>query len=39
MPESLGLDTGLVYVRRMSADDARVALHVTVARRFHGRGV
>lgn len=38
VPESLGLDTGLVHVRRMSPDDARVALHVTVARRFHGRG-
>lgn len=38
VPDTLGLDTGLVYVRRMSAGDARVALHVTAARRFHGRG-
>ncbi|WP_443060921.1 hypothetical protein [Streptomyces sp. NBC_00448] len=38
VPDSLGLDTGLVYVLRMSGGDPRVALHAAVARRFHGRG-
>ncbi|WP_335976473.1 hypothetical protein [Streptomyces sp. CA2R106] len=39
VPDTLGLDAGLVYVLRMSAGDPRVALHTAVARRFHGRGV
>ncbi|WP_202239504.1 hypothetical protein [Streptomyces sp. SN-593] len=39
VPDTLGLDTGLAYVLRMSAGDPRVALHTAVARRFHGRGV
>nr|WP_103888065.1 hypothetical protein [Actinacidiphila yanglinensis] len=38
VPDTLGLDTGLVYVLRMSGGDARVALHTAIARRFHGRG-
>ncbi|MEW1859698.1 hypothetical protein AB0399_04850 [Streptomyces sp. NPDC088194] len=38
VPDSLGLDTGLVYVLRMSGGDPRVALHAAVARRFYGRG-
>lgn len=37
-PASLGLDTGLAFVRQMSDHDPRVELHVTAARRFHGRG-
>ncbi|MBO8185907.1 hypothetical protein [Streptomyces spirodelae] len=36
-PASLGLDNGLRFVRQMS-DDPRVALHVTAAQRFFGRG-
>jgi hypothetical protein len=39
VPDTLGLDTGLVFVRRMSAGDPRVALHTAAARRFHERGV
>jgi hypothetical protein len=38
-PPSLGLDSGLTFVRAMSDDDPRVALHVMAARRFYGRGV
>ncbi|SDO21431.1 hypothetical protein SAMN05216259_108156 [Actinacidiphila guanduensis] len=38
VPQSLGLDAGLVYVRRMSGGDPRVALHAAAARRFHLRG-
>ncbi|MFF6961520.1 hypothetical protein [Streptomyces sp. NPDC008317] len=38
VPDSLGLDSGLVFVRQMSGDDPRVALHITAAARFHGRG-
>jgi hypothetical protein len=38
VPGSLGLDSGLVFVRRMSAGDPRVALHLTAAQRFHGLG-
>ncbi|WP_225846614.1 hypothetical protein [Streptomyces sp. HPF1205] len=37
-PESLGLDSGLAFVRRMGEGDARVALHLAAAQRFHGRG-
>jgi hypothetical protein len=37
-PQSLGLDSGLAFVRRMSGGDARVALAVAAAHRFHGRG-
>lgn len=37
-PESLGLDSGLAFVSRMSGGDPRVALHTAAARRFHGRG-
>lgn len=40
-PESLGLDSGLAFVRRMSDGDeshSRVALHLAAAQRFHGRG-
>lgn len=37
-PASLGLDGGLAFVRRMSDGDARVALHIAAAHRFHGRG-
>jgi hypothetical protein len=37
-PASLGLDGGLAFVRRMSDGDARVALHLAAAQRFHGRG-
>lgn len=38
VPESLGLGAGLVYVRRMSGGDPRVALHTAAARRFAGDG-
>lgn len=38
VPGSLGLDSGLVFVRRMSDGDPRVALHLTAAQRFHGLG-
>ena len=38
VPGSLGLDSGLVFVRRMSGGDPRVALHLTAAHRFHGLG-
>lgn len=37
-PGSLGLDSGLAFVRRMGDGDARVALQAAAARRFHGRG-
>ncbi|MGP3986425.1 hypothetical protein [Streptomyces sp. 3N207] len=36
-PPTLGLDSGLHFVRQMS-DDPRVAVHVTAAQRFFGRG-
>ncbi|MFJ9413426.1 hypothetical protein ACIRPT_04595 [Streptomyces sp. NPDC101227] len=38
VPTTLGLDAGLAFVRQMSGGDARVALHVVAAHRFHGRG-
>jgi hypothetical protein len=38
VPDSLGLDSGLVFVRQMSGDDPRVTLHITAAARFYGRG-
>ncbi|MFD5098388.1 hypothetical protein [Streptomyces albidochromogenes] len=38
VPRTLGLDTGLTFVRRMSDGDPRVALHVVAARQFYGRG-
>jgi hypothetical protein len=38
VPESLGLDAGLVYVHRMSDGDPRVALHTAAARRFAAHG-
>ncbi|WP_240509059.1 hypothetical protein [Streptomyces agglomeratus] len=38
VPPTLGLDTGLVFVRQMSQGDPRVALHVVAARQFYGRG-
>ncbi|MEU9113200.1 hypothetical protein AB0D04_15805 [Streptomyces sp. NPDC048483] len=38
VPQSLGLDAGLAFVRQMSGGDARVALHVVAAQRFYGRG-
>jgi hypothetical protein len=38
VPDSLGLDSGLVFVRQMSGGDPRVTLHITAAARFHGRG-
>ncbi|MFF8896664.1 hypothetical protein ACF082_04155 [Streptomyces lydicus] len=37
-PPTLGLDSGLAFVRQMGGTDPRVALHVAAARRFHGRG-
>lgn len=37
IPPSLGLDAGLDFVGLMGADDARVALHVRVARILRGR--
>ena len=38
VPGSLGLESGLVFVRRMSGGDPRVTLHITAAQRFHGLG-
>lgn len=38
VPDSLGLETGMVYVRRMSGGDPRVTLHTLAARRFPGGG-
>lgn len=38
VPDSLGLEAGMVYVRRMSGGDPRVALHALAARRFPGGG-
>ncbi|MFG1809592.1 hypothetical protein [Streptomyces sp. NPDC049040] len=38
VPDSLGLDVGLTYVRRMSGGDPRVVLHATAAQRFPGGG-
>jgi hypothetical protein len=38
VPETLGLDSGLVFVDRMSGGDPRVALQVAAARCFYGRG-
>ncbi|MGR8010086.1 hypothetical protein [Streptomyces hypolithicus] len=38
VPPTLGLDAGLAFVRQMSDGDARVAVHVTAARQFYGRG-
>ncbi|WP_432142594.1 hypothetical protein [Streptomyces sp. bgisy084] len=37
-PQSLGLDSGLAFVRQMGGGDPRVALHVAAAQRFYGRG-
>jgi hypothetical protein len=36
VPATLGLDSGLLYVRRMSGADPRVALHTAAARRLRG---
>lgn len=38
VPETLGLDSGLAFVRQMGGGDPRVALHVVAAQRFYGRG-
>ncbi|MFG2492502.1 hypothetical protein ACGFSD_15820 [Streptomyces caniferus] len=38
VPQTLGLDSGLAFVRQMGSGDPRVTLHVVAARRFHGRG-
>ncbi|SFF58247.1 hypothetical protein SAMN05216251_12019 [Actinacidiphila alni] len=38
VPDTLGLDSGLVFVRQMSGTQPRVALHVAAAARFYGRG-
>ncbi|MFI6770837.1 hypothetical protein [Streptomyces sp. NPDC050355] len=38
VPQTLGLDSGLAFVRQMGGADPRVALHVAAAQRFHGRG-
>ncbi|MGI5256299.1 hypothetical protein [Streptomyces angustmyceticus] len=38
VPQSLGLDSGLAFVRHMGGSDPRVTLHVVAARRFYGRG-
>ncbi|WUH92011.1 hypothetical protein OG900_19105 [Streptomyces sp. NBC_00433] len=38
VPASLGLEAGLVFVRRMSGADPRVVLHATAAQRFPGGG-
>ncbi|QKW07205.1 hypothetical protein HUT18_13155 [Streptomyces sp. NA04227] len=35
-PPTLGLESGLVFVRHMGGDDPRVALHLAAARRFAG---
>ncbi|MFD5394757.1 hypothetical protein ACFWJW_11085 [Streptomyces sp. NPDC127097] len=37
-PQTLGLDSGLAFVRHMGGGDPRVALHVAAAQRFYGRG-
>ncbi|MEU9486106.1 hypothetical protein AB0D83_20980 [Streptomyces decoyicus] len=37
-PQTLGLDSGLAFVRQMGGGDPRVALHVVAAQRFYGRG-
>ncbi|MEV0374485.1 hypothetical protein AB0I10_32655 [Streptomyces sp. NPDC050636] len=38
VPPTLGLDSGLAFVRQMSGGDPRVTLHVVAAQRFYGRG-
>lgn len=38
VPASLGLESGLAFVRHMSRGDARVSLHISAARRFRGPG-
>ncbi|MFJ4717397.1 hypothetical protein [Streptomyces sp. NPDC088785] len=38
VPDSLGLDTGLAFVRHMAGDHPRVALHSAATQRFFGRG-
>lgn len=38
VPESLGLDSGLAFVRQMGVGDPRVTLHIAAAQRFYGRG-
>ncbi|MGW8555695.1 hypothetical protein [Streptomyces tubercidicus] len=38
VPESLGLDSGLAFVRQMGGGDPRVTLHIAAAQRFYGRG-
>ncbi|MFI9257555.1 hypothetical protein ACIGT4_07495 [Streptomyces sioyaensis] len=35
---TLGLDSGLAFVRQMGGADPRVALHIVAAQRFYGRG-
>ncbi|MGP8303751.1 hypothetical protein ACTPOK_38755 [Streptomyces inhibens] len=37
-PPTLGLDSGLAFIRQMGGADPRVALHVVAAQRFYGRG-
>ncbi|MEU8785072.1 hypothetical protein [Streptomyces sp. NPDC048637] len=37
-PQTLGLDSGLAFVRQMGGGDPRVTLHVVAAQRFYGRG-
>ncbi|PBC80826.1 hypothetical protein SAMN05428945_4664 [Streptomyces sp. 2224.1] len=38
VPHTLGLDSGLAFVRHMGGDDPRVTLHIVAAQRFYGRG-
>lgn len=38
VPQTLGLDAGLAFVRQMSDGEPRVAVHVAAAHRFYGRG-
>ncbi|MGW3013387.1 hypothetical protein ACWC9R_31865 [Streptomyces sp. NPDC001219] len=38
VPQTLGLDSGLAFVRQMGGGDPRVTLHVAAAQRFYGRG-
>ncbi|MEV8022225.1 hypothetical protein AB0O76_39145 [Streptomyces sp. NPDC086554] len=39
VPLTLGLDSGLAFVRQMGGGDPQVTLHVVAAQRFHGRGL
>ncbi|MFF4607731.1 hypothetical protein ACFY12_33960 [Streptomyces sp. NPDC001339] len=38
VPRTLGLDSGLAFVRQLGGADPRVTLHIVAAQRFHGRG-